>query len=312
MSHIVSAILLASLLMPTGLAFITESAVDFPYADVARPTSPVRIINNSFGLETTAQSIVVVDDASDTILYSKDPAAVRSIASVTKLVTALVFLDTAPDWNALVTIQSSDMRAGGIARLIPGEQVTVRQLFETMLVASSNEAAVALARISGVPDFTAAMNQKARQLGMWQSYFTDPSGLEKENVSRPADLLALADAAFINPDIAAALTKRQYQFTVANTGRAAAVETTNELLSSFLNTGEYTIVGAKTGYLDEAGYCLLLRVAKTDGASVTVVLLGTTTPLDRWQEAKGLVDWVFANYQWPVAATPSTVEKTSM
>lgn len=302
MSNFLASIVLASLLVPSGFNFLITRATDFPYAQVVnqQALTPVRMVNTSFGLETSADSIVVIDDESEAILYSKNSGTVTPIASITKLVTALTFLNTNPDLESSIVIESSDFREGGIARLIPGEEINLRDLLVITLTASANEGAVALARASGLEDFPAAMNNTANQLGMWRSYFVEPSGVDPANISRPADLIKLADTAFEHPEIKQALGHNTFTFTTLNTQRVGSLESTNELLTSFLNNNsDYQIVGAKTGYLDEAGYCLLFKVKKNNGPSLTVVILGADTPTDRWQEAKGLVDWVFSNYQWP-------------
>ncbi len=179
MSQVFASVLLLSLLWPSGFNFFTAHGLDSPYAQALgqfKP-APVRITSDSFGLRTSADSIVVIDDASTTILYSKNSGATMPIASVSKLLTALVFLDTKPNWDATVTMAKDDFRQGGVLRLAPGEIVTVKDLFHIMLVASANEAAIALARVSAIPDFAAAMNNKAKAVGMWQSYFANPAAL---------------------------------------------------------------------------------------------------------------------------------------
>ena len=103
---------------------------------------------------------------------------------------------------------------------------------------------------------------------------------------------------FSQTDIAQAVTQKNYEFAVQNSGRLVRAESTDQLLASFLNADSYQIIGAKTGFLEEAGYCLVLRVQR-DGHGIIVVLLGAKDQASRWQEALGLVDWIFSNYQWP-------------
>lgn len=301
MINFLSSIILTSLLIPTGFNFFTQKAIDHSYVEstVLKPASPQRLVNKSFGLKTTAKSIMVIDDATGTVLYDKNSTEIVPIASITKLMTALVILDTNPDWEQKVVISESDQREGGIVYLLTGEEVMVRDLFYLMLVSSSNEATVALARISGIENFSAAMNKKALDLEMANSYFLDSAGLEPANVSTPADLIKLANFAFSQAKITEAVTAQEYEFQVLNSQRQGKATNTNQLLKSFLNQEPYQIIGAKTGYLNEANYCLLLQVKKINGSSLTLILLGTETIIDRWQEAKGLVDWVFDNYQWP-------------
>jgi len=301
MLNFLASLILASLLIPAGFNFLTNKAVDYSYRQVfvEQSKAPQRLLNRSFGLKTTAKSILIIDDNSGTVLYNKNSLAVASIASITKLMTALVILDTNPNWQQTVKINQEDKREGGMVYLLPGEEVTVKDLFYLMLVGSANEAATALARNSGITEFNAAMNKKAKELGMAGSYFLEPSGIDPKNVSNPADLLKLAQAAFAKPEITQALTTENYGFQTVNNRRQVKVFSTDRLLNSFLNGPNYQVIGAKTGYLDEAGYCLLMRVKKTAGPSLTLVLLGSETIDDRWQEAKGLVDWVSRNYVWP-------------
>lgn len=300
MINFLTSLILASLLIPTGFNFLTQKAIDYSYSNLPIiSTSPQRVINKSFGLKTTAESILIVDDESGTVLYNKNSLAALPIASITKLMTALVLLDTNLDWNKLVEITKEDQREGGIVYLLPGESVTVKDLWNLMLLASANEAAAALARNSGVADFPAAMNKKATELQMTQTYFLDPCGIEPANVSTAADLSKLAKAAFSKKEIIDAVTAQEYEFVVVNNKRPGKAFATDQLLGSFLNGQKYQIIGAKTGYLDEAGYCLLAKIKKIDGPSLIIALLGAASTEDRWQEAKGLVDWVFRNYEWP-------------
>lgn len=299
MVNLVASLVIASLLVPAGFNFFSTQTVDSSFISGNQSVAgPKRLINKSFGLKTTAKNILVVDDKTSTVLYQKNPAAVTPVASITKLVTALVFLDTQPDWEEVITIDRQDQRWGGQIYLLTGEQITIKDLFYLMLSASSNEAAAAIARISGIENFSSAMNKKAAELGMTDSFFTEPTGLDQENVSTAQDLVKLAAAAFAREEITQALTINEYNFSVINNGRRGQSHSTNRLLESFLNSGSYRIIGAKTGFLTEAGYCLLLQVQRENGPALTLVLLGAADITDRWQEAKGLVDWVFANYHW--------------
>jgi len=303
MLDFITSLVLASLLIPSGFNFLADKAIDYSYIQPQTNIStPVRVVNNSFGLKTSAKSILVIDNNSGAVLYSKNSKAVLPIASITKLVTALVVLDNNPEWEKEVTIKESDQRDGGIVYLLPGEVVTVKDLFNLMLTASSNEAAIALARSSDLQDFNAAMNNKAAQLEMFESYFLDPSGIEPGNTSSPGDLIKLAKAAFSNSQITEVLENTEYQFEIINNQRLVRAFSTDLLLNSFLNQEDYgyNIIGAKTGYLDEAGYCILIQVEKSQGQSITIAMLGAKTIIDRWQDTKGLVDWIFSNYQWDI------------
>lgn len=299
MLNFIASVVLASLLIPSGFNFLIDKAVDYSYVKSQNnDLAPKRIVNNSFGLKTTAKSILVVDQDSGAVLYDKNSEEIAPIASITKLVTALVILDTNPDWEQKVTITEADQLEGGIIYLLPGEEVTVKDLFNLMLIASANEAAAALARNSGIDNFNSAMNRKATEIGMTESYFSEPSGISAVNVSSANDLVKLAKVAFSKTEVVKAVTNPEYQFEILNNQRQVRAYSTNQLLGSFLNRDGYIINGAKTGYLNEAGYCMLFQVTKESGRSLIIAILGAETIIDRWQEAKGLVDWIYRNYSW--------------
>jgi D-alanyl-D-alanine carboxypeptidase len=293
MANLLASLIISSLLLSSGLNFLIWQNNS---GDLA--AGPTRLTNKNLGIQTSAKSILIIDDQSKSILYEKNTKEALPLASITKLITALVILDTKPDWNRVIKISKEDQRDGGIVYFFSGEEAKLKDVFNVMLVASSNEAALALARNSGITDFTLAMNKKAAALGMNDSYFFDPSGLDPQNVSSANDLIKLAETAFKAPEIVQAVTASEYQYKILNKQRNNKAVNTDQLLDSFLNQGEYKILGAKTGHLDEAGYCLLLKIKKNSGQSITLALFGAQTINDRWQEAKGLIDWVFRNYQW--------------
>jgi D-alanyl-D-alanine endopeptidase (penicillin-binding protein 7) len=255
------------------------------------------LYSNSLGIKTSASSVLAVDNASGAVLMEKNGGAVLPIASITKLMTAYVAAEAKPDWSSAVTIIEADKRTGDIDRIVPGEKVSLHDLFNLTLVASNNDAAMALARASAGDDFVNKMNEYARSLGMVHTVFADPTGLETTNVSSVVDLILLARAAFSVDEIRNAVLLDEYRFTPIGSKQSRIAPATDRLLNSFLNEPPYEIIGAKTGTLDEAGYCLLLQLRR-DGHDITIALLGAESPEARWQEVKGLADWVFANYQW--------------
>lgn len=242
---------------------------------------------------------VARDVTTGQVLFQHGATAVYPLASLTKLMTALVVLDQHPDWSALVTIQASDQRPGGRVVLVPNEQVTVRDLFQVMLVSSSNEAAVALARSTGLPlpAFARAMNVKADALGLESFILVDPAGLEPQNVGNARDVATLLAVALESPELNAALQERSYTFTIHNTGASRRVESTNHLLNAPVTSG-LQIVGGKTGYLEEVGYNLVVAV-EVEGHRVTLAVLSAASAEERWRETLRLARWVFASYRWP-------------
>ena len=116
-------------------------------------------------------------------------------------------------------------------------------------------------------------------------------------MSSVADLALLARAAFLIDEIRSVALVDEYRFTPISSTETRVAPATDQLLHSFLNESPYEIIGAKTGFLNEAGYCLVLHLRR-DSHDIIIVLLGAANPTARWQEAKGLADWTFANYQW--------------
>jgi len=260
---------------------------------------PKKINHDSLGIEVTAEAGILVDRASGKVLWQKDASQVRSIASLTKLMTVLVFLDNNPGWDEIVTIKDDDQRQGGVMFLATGDKVTVRDLFYLSLVRSVNCSAAALARSTGLTpeEFVQNMNSKAKELEMDNTYFVEPTGLDPKNISTAEDVVKLLDYVMQNNAIANATTLREYSVNILNKGIKRTAQSTDWLLGGFLNQEPYEILGGKTGYLVEAGYCLGL-ITEKQGHQVISVMLGSKSISDRFNDTKGIVDWGFRNYYW--------------
>jgi len=252
----------------------------------------------SVGVLVSAQSGMVVDSASGAVLWEKNSTAPRSIASITKLMTALVFVQHNPGWRSLVTIAAADNREGGKAFFVPGDVITLEDLFAATLVGSVNSGAVTLVRISGLTEseFVAEMNAQAAALGMADSHFVEPTGLDNNNVATAADVAKLLRTAMAVPAIAQVVRQPQAAITLAD-GSRRSISSTNWLLNSFVNRPPYRIVGGKTGYTEQAGYCLAMAVER-EGRQIYSVMLGSADIASRFDDTKGIIDWVFRNYSW--------------
>ena len=257
--------------------------------------APYRLNNYSLGMKVTAPSALIVDKKSGAVLWQKNPEEKRPLASITKLMTALVFLEHQPTAETEITIQPSDNRGGGRVYVFPGETIKVQDLFNASLVASLNNGIMALVRSTGLKEeeFVAAMNQKARDLGMADTVFIEPTGLDPVNISTASDIIKLMKAAFAQPEIVFATTQAEYSFSVINAARHYTLKNTDKLLDSYLQ-----IKAGKTGYLDEAGYCLAAEIIGPQGQEILVVVLGSATESDRFQDLKALAQWAFDNYHW--------------
>ncbi|MBI5037971.1 MAG: serine hydrolase [Candidatus Kerfeldbacteria bacterium] len=223
------------------------------------------------------------------ILYSKNYDKQLPLASITKLMTALVFLDTHTSFDTLVTYASSDDAAGARLSITPGEQLRVKDLWFTMLVGSANNAANALARASGLSRelFVQKMNLKAQQLGLAKTKFVDVTGLDLGNTSTVYDIAQLAKHAFGKWDILQATTTWSYGF-ITSTGTPHTIKNT----AKGMQGSSLVITGMKTGYLDEAGYCFVTKASSARGApEVISVVLGAASDVQRWAETNALLQY---------------------
>ncbi|MBU0707746.1 serine hydrolase [Patescibacteria group bacterium] len=261
---------------------------------IEQPPRPEKM-SQSLGIETTAKSALVLDPDSHTILFQKDPVAIRPIASITKLMTALVFLENNPGWETEIEIIKADQASSGNVDLKVGDKVTVSDLFYSSLVGSANNATEALVRSTELSrdQFIEIMNQRAQAMGLDQTVFEDLTGLSANNLSSAKDIARLASFAFNNSDINGVTVFPEYEFKTINTKRSIKVTNTNKLFGSLMS-----INGAKTGFTNEAGYCMVLRSKGNGGHQVISVVLGSDSSDERFQEIKGLVSWAFENWSW--------------
>ena len=299
-SFIVS-LVLSSFLTTTTVditpGFSQENSIEEIYAMIPEKNPE----SNSLGVKITAKSAVVVDSKTGAVLFEKNKEEVRSIASITKLMSALVFLDNNPGWEKTTVMQASDERSGGFFHVFRDEEISIKDLYNVGLVASDNNAIIALSRVSGLSEeeFVEEMNRKALVLGLSNTKFVDPTGLAPENVSTAMEIAKMLNYALSKKEIRDVLLLPEYDFIVVNNLRKVNVKNTDILLDSYLNDKSlgYKIIGGKTGYLDEAGFCLTMAVSK-DSREVIGVVLGSDTIDLRFQELKGIVTWVFDNYIW--------------
>jgi len=231
----------------------------------------------------------LVIDQSGEALYQKNADVVAPIASITKLMTAMVVLDSAPDLQEAITISADDVDTlrGSRSRLAPGVTLNRETALLLALMSSENRAAHALARHypGGLHAFIAAMNRKAAALGMTHTHFSDPTGLTSENVSTARDLARMVEAAARYPLI------REFSTTpgssVEVSGRTLDFNNTNQLVKS----NNWDIHLSKTGYIQEAGKCLVMQARVAD-KPVVIVLLDSAGKLTRIGDANRIKRWM--------------------
>jgi len=220
-----------------------------------------------------AQGAVVIDGESAGILFRKNAEKTHPLASVTKLMSALITLEIQPDWEEKMTISSQDQVGGSSAPLYAGEQVSIRDLFYSMLVPSANNAAHALSRyIAGSnSSFVHRMNKKARELGFTHMRFRDESGLSAGNRATPLEIARLTKTAMAYSEILEATSQGEYDlYSIASNRKT--LKNTNRLLQSHAN-----IIAGKTGHTYAAGYNLTVLAITDSGREVIITVVGAPT-----------------------------------
>jgi serine-type D-Ala-D-Ala carboxypeptidase (penicillin-binding protein 5/6) len=239
-------------------------------------------------------SAILADLDSGQVLFRKDPDQRRPIASVTKIMTALLVLERA-DPKEVVTVSAAatfpaDQAGLSTLGLVPGERITVRDLLYALLVQSANDAAIALAEhVSGTEArFEAAMNVRARQLGMADTRFRSPNGLDDQGYSSARDLVTLTRTAYATQPEFGRIAATQFRDIPSPTGRTRTVQNRNVLL--WLYPGA---VGVKTGYTARAGFCIVAS-AQRDGRRLVAVILGSAG--EPFSDAAALLNYGFAAF----------------
>lgn len=236
-------------------------------------------------------------------LWERDPGAVRAMASTTKIMTALVALKYGDlDEEVVVSERAARVGEAGVA-LAAGQRIPLRTLVEAVLVRSGNDAAFALAEhVAGsVEAFVDLMNEEAASLGLEDTHYANPHGLDEQGHHTSArDLAALSAVAMADERFAAIVTMP----TVTVTGRSGpkTYENSNKLLGSYDGA-----TGVKTGWTNRAGYCVVAS-AERDDIGLIAVVLGGTSEDDRFVQARELLDWGFEHY---VMTEVSSAEETA-
>jgi len=250
---------------------------------------PAKLVRD---LKLKSSSVLVIDQSDSSVLYSRHPDVAMPIASITKLMTALVVLDAQQPLDELIQITDADrdLPKGGFSRLTVGTTLSRGDLMHLALMSSENRAAHALGNNypGGMPAMVAAMNAKAAELGMVSSHFVDPTGLSSQNVASPEDLSKLVIAASHNPTIREYSTDRHYAVKV----RRHMVEFHNT--DNLVANPAWNIIVQKTGYIAEAGKCLVMA-AVIEGRSVVIVLLDSLGKYTRVADAKRIKTWMEAS-----------------
>lgn len=234
---------------------------------------------------------LVIDQDTNEVLYRKNDQAVLPIASITKLMTGVVISEAKLSMDEPLTIAQADVdtEKGSSSRLMVGAQLTRGELLHLALMSSENRAAHALGRTypGGLQAFVALMNAKARALGMNDTRYVEPTGLSSQNQSSARDLAVLVNFAYGDPLLRELSTSPAHQVEVGR--RTLQYNTTNRLVKN----PDWDIGLQKTGYISEAGQCLVMQ-AKVAGRKLIMVFLDSAGKLSRIADAQRVRRWVEA------------------
>jgi len=256
-----------------------------------KPITPV-LVDNPAPLAMSTKSVLALDLASGKVLYSQNPDEKLPIASLTKLMTAMVVLDHT-NKDTVVTVEQQDVQViCSCMGLVSGEQISVENLLKGLLIPSGNDAALALARSVGGTNetFVSWMNEKAKNLNLVNTQFSNPVGLDSsENYSTANDLAKITQE-FLKYSILEKIVATAGEDVSSVDGKIVHhLKTSNKLLLE-----DSDIVGVKTGFTNDAQGNLIVKIDHNGILVLTIVL---NTP-DREDETQKLIDWIFANYKW--------------
>ncbi len=244
--------------------------------------------------QVTGKSIGIWDPQRQVMLYEKNADAIRSTASIAKLMTALLVLEEGNDMQAVMKIEREDNDPEGSRLSVPvGARITAHDLLYATLVESANNATEALVRSTGIAEaeFVRRMNIRAGQLGMTNTRFTDVTGLGDSNTSTANDLVKLVEKTFSDSFIAEATTSKSYEIADKANGKKIRIRNTDGLIGTDLR-----VIGGKTGFTGKAGGNFVSRIRGIGERELIFVVLGSTDQKTRLSDTRALADWAFENY----------------
>lgn len=232
-----------------------------------------------------ARAALLIDAQTGEVLYEKNSGTPMPIASLTKLMTAMVFLESKPDLGKRVMVSREDLAGSGRTQLRAGEVLTERDLLHASLLSSDNAATKSLVRNSGIApeEYLARMNRKSQVLGLPNTHFVEFTGLSEMNVSSASEYAQILKTASLHPLIAHITTLPDYTFRTSK--RDHHLVNTNRLC----RYGVFDVRGGKTGFINESGYCVATWVS-TASREVIAVVLGAPSNPARFAEARRLID----------------------
>lgn len=259
-------------------------------------------------LQLASSKALIINQNTGEVIYAKNTNVSSPIASITKLMTAMVMLDAKQSLDETIYISDQDVDyiKNTHSRLSVGNGLKRSEMLQLALMASENRAASSMATNypGGQTAFVKAMNAKALSLGLYNTHFEDPTGLNSANVSTAEDLAKMVQAAYQYPEIREATTSASHE--VYFEGRANPLNFNNT--NGLVRAGQWDIGLSKTGFINEAGRCLVMQ-AMIAGEPMIVVLLDSNGKLTRIGDANRVRKWVEHNLDTPTVINPNTAEE---
>jgi D-alanyl-D-alanine carboxypeptidase len=280
----------------TEVAYGGDLFIDPPVVEV--PQFPV-LVGEPFDMENISADSVIVKDAETGFVYAKkNEYTSHSTASVAKLMSALVLLEKGLDWKGTHQVVPGDYVD---THMYAGDTYTIEELWNAGLIASSNKAIMTLADSVGwdLETFVARMNEKAQELGMGDTLFVEPTGLDAGDVSTASDLVLLLEEALQHEEIQDVVLTSEYNLYSEERNKKHHMWNTNWLLLGWIPNDFTEFHGGKTGFIPAAGYNFVMKVEDDSGHVLDVVVLGADTHEARFTEARDIATWVFDAYTWP-------------
>lgn len=268
---------------------------------MSSPTVPLAKDIEKYEAEMTAQVAFVIDKKTDTVLYEKNPDKIWPIASISKLVSALVLLDLPMKWTATTTIQEEDYDSSS-HYIKAGEIFSLNDLWSMALIGSSNNAIRSLVRASGLSSqqFVKLMNDKVEEMDLLSMHFEDPTGLDSRNVGNAKDLAQLLKEAIKNNKITKTLKIGEYYAHPLANNKPRRIWSTNWLLTKWIeNDFDKNSTYGKTGFIYDSLYNFVVNLEDDSSHEIIVVILGAEINEARFTESRDLANWIFNHYTWP-------------
>ncbi len=258
---------------------------------------PHRVNPENLGIVVSAQSVIAIDEETGAVLFEKNADDVRPLASLTKLWAVTAVKQVFRDPETRITMTQADTRNGSVLRVYQGEKIVLNDAIALVMIASDNSMAAALMRSAAREAGTTEeelLQKVSSSLQLTHTLLKEPTGLSAQNVSTAREVARMAQEVFRDPDSVSIAGMPEYQLRVQGSQRLVRFRNTNVLL----NKDWPRIIAGKTGFTEEAGGNLAVLAQNDTGRRIIVVVMGSISGEERFQDVKNSIYWVFGNWEW--------------